>query len=154
MKNKMNLVRTALTLTLALAAWSPLRMFAADPAQPGKMPMEGKMMESHQTMTESPQAMMQRHQAMMADMKAKDAELTAQVAKMNSAPTNQKLDLLAAIVTRLVEQRTAMTAHMGMMQEEMMKCTMPGMPMGKESMSKHPMKSGMDDKTDETKKSP
>ena len=105
------------------------------------------MTEPHHAMTESQQAMMQRHQAMMADLTAEDAELTAQVAKMNSAPADKKLDLLA-IVTRLVEQRTAMTARMGMMRGEMMQHG----EMDKESMSEHPMMKDMDEKSGDAKK--
>jgi hypothetical protein len=85
---------------------------------------------------------------MMADLKAEDAELAAQVAKMNSAPTDKKLDLLAAIVTRLVEQRTAMTARMGMMRGEMMQHG----EMGKGCVPEHSMMKDMDEKSGDAKK--
>ena len=163
MKNQSHsnlIVRSSLALMLALSIWAPAQAQSSAPAE-GKTMMGGKMMapheamtESHHAMTEPQQTMMQRHQAMMADMKTQDAELAAQVAKMNSAPADKKLDLMAAIVTRLVEQRTAMSARMGMMQGEMMMSTMPGMPMGTNSPSQSPMMKGMgaDDKTGEAKK--
>jgi hypothetical protein len=134
-------IRSGLILALALVVWSPVQAQSTEPAG-GKMMKDDKMMEPHHAMTESKQAMMQRHEAMMAEMKAQDAELTAQVAKMNSAPADKKLDLIAAIVTRLVEQRTAMNACMEMMPGEMMQHK----EMGKESMSEHPMMKGMDEK--------
>src|SRR5476651_1051467 len=93
-------------------------------------------------------AMMEHHQKMMADMKAQDAQLTVQVATMNSAPEGKKLELLAAIVTKMAEQRTAMTARMESMHDEMMNSMMPQMmkqpmPMDKGNMAKPPMMNGM-----------
>lgn len=139
-------IRSGLMMALALALWSPVQAQSAAPAD-GKMMKDSKMMEPHPAMTESRPAMMQRHEAMMAELKAQDAALTAQVAAMNSAPKDQKLDLLAAIVTRLVEQRAAMNARMGMMRGEMMQ----HMEMGKESMPEHPMMKGMEEKPEDTK---
>ena len=65
------------------------------------MKMDGKMMERCQEMKVQKQKMKE-------DMKAQDARLTEQVTKMNGAPENRKLDLMAAVVTQTVEQRTAM----------------------------------------------
>ena len=76
--------------------------------------MEGKMMEGCAAMKEQKQKMKE-------DMKAHDAQLTEQVAKMNSAPQDKKTDLLAAVVTHMVEQRIAMDARKAKMEEEMMK---------------------------------
>ncbi len=84
---------------------------------------------------------------MMMDMKAQDAELTAQVAKMNKAPKNEKVTLMAAVLTSMVEQRTAMHAGMEKMQGEMMQHMMQHMQMGKGSMMKCPMMTGMEEKT-------
>jgi hypothetical protein len=133
-------IRSGLILALALVVWSPVQALAAEPAE-GKMMTEGKMTERHQAMTE-------RWQAMMADMNTQDAELTAQVAKMNSAPADKKLDLMAAIVTQLVTQRTAMNERMEKMRGEMMQHK----EMGKESMSEHPMMKGMDEKSGDAPK--
>lgn len=119
------------SLTLAMAIWSPVQAQPVEPTQ-GKMMMEGKMMERCQEMKEQ-------KQKIMADMNAQDAELTEQVARMNSAPEDKKLGLLAAVVTRMVEQRIAMNARMAKMQEEMMKHMMEHMQMGKESMLQCPM---------------
>ncbi len=89
------------------------------------------------------QAMKEQKQKMMAEMKAQDAELTAQVAQMNSAPEDKKLGLIAAVVTRMVEQRSVMNTDMEKMQERMMQHMMRHMQMGKESMSQCPMMKGM-----------
>jgi hypothetical protein len=53
------------------------------------------------------------------------------------------LDLTAAVVTRMVEQRTAMHARKSKMQDEMMTHMMQHMQMGKNSMSQCPMMKGM-----------
>ncbi|MFT4582572.1 MAG: hypothetical protein ACI915_002983 [Gammaproteobacteria bacterium] len=122
------------SLAVALIIWSPAQAQSAEPAQ-GKKMMEGKMMEHCQAMKEQ-------KQKMKVDMKAHDAELTEQVAKMNSAPKDQKTDLMAALLTNMVEQRIAMHARTAKMKEEMMQ----HMHMGKESMAKCHMKKSMDEK--------
>ena len=81
---------------------------------------ETEMMERCQEMTEQ-------RQKMMAEMKAQDADLTAQVAEMNSAPADEELDLMAAIVTAIVAQRAGMHVRKekiqgGMMQRMMRTC--------------------------------
>jgi len=138
MKNRThtNLVMgSILTLTLALAIWPPVLSQSAEPTE-SKTIMQGKM-------TTSCQEMKEQKEKMMADMKAQDVELTEQVARMNSAPQDKKLDLIAVVVTHMVEQRTAMNARKAKMQEEMMKHRMEHMKMGKESMSQCPMMEGM-----------
>jgi hypothetical protein len=136
------LIRASLALALAMAIWSPGRAQSAEPAK-GKMMMEGKMMESCQAMKEQ-------KQKMQADMKAQDAELTEHVAKMNRAPEAEKLSVMAAVITHMVEQRITMDARMAKMEEEMMKHMMEHMQMGKESMSQCPMMKGMDDMDDKS----
>ena len=94
-------------ILLAMAFGSPLQ------AQPGlgakgKM-MDGKMMESQMT---------ERRQKMMADVKAQDETLKDLVAKMNSAPDDKKLALMASVVTLLVEQRLAMNERRSSMMDE------------------------------------
>ena len=49
---------------------------------------------------------------MMSNWKDQDAELDKLVAEMNSAPADKKLDAVAAVVTKLVEQRKAMHEQM------------------------------------------
>ena len=97
---------------------------------------EAKMMEQCQEMKEQ-------KAKMRADKKAHDAQLTEHVAKMNSAPQDKKTDLMAAVVTHMVEQRIAMDARKAKMEEEMMQHMMQHMQMGKESMAKCAMMKGM-----------
>lgn len=146
MKQKTTLtfaIRSSLLLAVAVAfaviLWSPVQAQEAEPAE-GEMKMDGKMMESCKAMQAQKQAMMQ-------DMKAQDAELTEHVAGMNSAPANTKVDLVAAVVTQMVEQRIAMDARMAKMQEEMMAHMMRLMQMDKESMMQCPMMKDMSDKS-------
>ena len=44
--------------------------------------------------------------------KDQDVELDKLVAEMNSAPSDKKLDAVAAVLTKLVEQRKTMHEHM------------------------------------------
>ena len=138
------LIRSSLALALALAMWSPVQARAEEPAE-GKKMMEGKMMERCQEMKEQKQKMKE-------DMKAHDAQLTEQLAKMNSAPEDQKTGLMAAVITHMVEQRIAMDARKAKMEEGMMKHMMQHMQMGKESMSQCPMMKGMDEKSGDAHK--
>jgi len=94
------------------------------------------------------QAMMTEKQKIRAEIKAQDAELKAHVAKMNSAPQDEKLDLLAAVVTQIVEQRIAMQDRKAGMEEQMM----PHMKMGMGSMTHCPMMQDMDKKTEDAHK--
>ena len=139
MKNYRNtniIIRSSFALAMLLAGWSSVNAQPAEPAKGGTMTM-AKMMESCQQMKEQ-------KQSMQADMKAQDAQLTEQLSKMNGAPDDQKMGLMAAVVTHMVEQRIAMDARKAKMEEEMMKHMMQHMQMGKESMSQCPMMKGMD----------
>ena len=154
MKNQSHsnlIVRSGLALGFALFVLASVQAQSDTPADAGMM-KDSRMMNSHPTTTASQQTMMQHHQAMMADMKSQDAELAAQVAKMNSAPADKKLDLMAAIITRMVEQRTAMNARIGMMREEMMNCSMQNMSMGARTPSSQPMMNDMNGKMEDAKK--
>ncbi len=129
------LIRSSLALALALAIWSPVPARSAEAAEGEKM-TEAKMMEQCQEMKAQ-------KAKMKADMKAHDAQLIEQLAEMNRAPQDKKMDLMAAVVTQMVEQRIAMDARKAKMEEEMMKHMMQHMQMGKESMAKCPMMKGM-----------
>ena len=61
---------------------------------------------------------------MMSNWKDQQAELDKLVADMNSAPSDKKVDAIAAVVTRLVEQRKAMHERMQKMMAEGGKDTM------------------------------
>jgi hypothetical protein len=127
------MVRASLVLALALVIWSPAQ------AQTTEL-VTGKMM------MERCQEMQAQKQKMMAEMKAQDAALTEQVAKMNSAPADKKTDLMAAVLTQMVEQQTAMHARMEKMQTKMMQHMTEHMQMGKDSMAQCPMMKSADDK--------
>jgi hypothetical protein len=55
---------------------------------------------------------------MMSSWKDQEAELDKLVADMNSAPSDKKIDAIAAVVTKLVEQRKAMHERMQKMMTE------------------------------------
>ena len=135
---------SAFVILLALAACLAATASAQDEMKPMKGGEHMMMMgNSTNTLTQSCQAMMQMHQTMMDEMKAQDAALTEQVAKMNSAPENTKTAMMADILTKMVEQRTAEHAKMEKMHAQMMQHMMEHMEMGKESMMQCPMMKGM-----------
>ena len=135
-------VRSSVVLILAMALWCPGQTQSAEPAG-GTVMMEGKMMTRCQEMKDQKKKMAQ-------DVKAQDAELTEQVAKMNHAPEGQKVKSMAALITRMAEQRIAMDARKAKMDEDMMKHMMQHMEMGKDSMSQCPMMKGMKDMDDKS----
>ena len=55
---------------------------------------------------------------MMSKWKEQEAELDKLVADMNSAPSDKKVDAIAAVITKLVEQRKAMHERMQKMMTE------------------------------------
>ncbi len=108
---------------------------SAGPAREKKM-AEAKLMASCQEM-------MEQKQKMKEDMEAQDAQLTEQLSEMNGAPEDKKTDLMAALLTQMVEKRIAMDARKAKMEDEMMQHMMQHMQMGKGSMSQCPMMKGM-----------
>jgi hypothetical protein len=149
MKNQTHtnfLIRSSLALALAftMAIWSPGQSQSAETAEVSN-PMEAKMMKRCDEMKEQKQKMKE-------DMKAQDAQLTNQITKMNHAPKDKKINLMAAIVTRMVDQRIAMDARKATMEEEMMQHMMQHMQMGKDSMSKCPMMKDMSEKSNDDHK--
>ena len=128
------LIQSSLILALALAIWTPIQAQSADPA-------EGKKMMEHC------EAMKEKKQKMKAEMKTQDAELSEQIARMNRAPEDKKVGLMAGVITQMLEQRMAMNARKAKMEEEMMEHMMQHMQMGKESMKKCPMMKAMDGKS-------
>ena len=101
-------VRSSLLLALALALWSPVQAHSAEPA-PGQKMMKGKMPEHCQQMVEE-------RRKMRDERRAEDAKLREQLVKMNEASDGEKVDLMAAIVTQLVEQRISRNEHREEMQ--------------------------------------
>jgi hypothetical protein len=131
------LIRSSLAFVFALvlAIGFPVQSQSAEPVD-GKSMAEAKMMDRCLEMKEKKQKMME-------DKKAQDAELTNQITEMNSAPMHKKMNLMAAVITRMVDQRITMDARKAKMEEEMMQHMMQHMQMGKESMSQCPMMKGM-----------
>jgi uncharacterized coiled-coil protein SlyX len=63
--------------------------------------------------------MAEMHQKMEAEMKTEDAELDKLVSEMNTATGEKKVDAIAAVVNKLVEQRKSMHEKMETMTEKM-----------------------------------
>ena len=88
-------MKTKHLIVLILAATLPASALLAQGEQ-GKM---GGMMKG------DPAKMAEMHQKMEAEMNAQNAELDKLVAAMNSATGEKKVDAIAAVVAKLVEQR-------------------------------------------------
>ena len=124
----------AMVLALALAVWIPGNAQAGDKAD---KPMSASEMQEHC------KDMMKQRAQLTADLKAEDADLTEQITRMNGAPTDKKLDLMAAIITNLVQQRTALNVRRETMQTAMSTHMADHMQMGKDSPSQCPMMSSL-----------
>jgi hypothetical protein len=75
----------------------------------------GGMMKGHHH-----HAMMEEmHQKWEAQMKAEDAELDKLVQQMNAATGEKKVDAMAAVLNKMIEQRKAMHEKMDNMREKM-----------------------------------
>jgi hypothetical protein len=70
-------------------------------------------------MKDNPAKMSEMDQKMEADMKAQEAELDKLVAEMNAATGDKKMDAMAAVVSKMVEQRKAMHRNMAGMHMDM-----------------------------------
>jgi hypothetical protein len=128
-------IRSSLALALIVALGSAVR---ADPSAPAaEMPMTADQMQQHC------KSMMEHKKSMAADMKAQDDALTEMVAKMNRASGAEQMPMMAAVITRMVEQRVARNAHMATMNDEMMQHMMQHMQMGEHSMAQCPMVKNM-----------
>ena len=145
--NNLTIQRRTLQAGLLLAATVgigiPAHALYAKPTEektaPGPRLMERKMMTPA-----AHQKMMEEHRKMMADLTTKDAELTELVTKLNRAPQDQKIDLVADIVTRLVAQQTILHQGMDRMHKIMGECTM--LMMNSDSQAACPMNPAADEK--------
>lgn len=100
----------------------------SDQGAPGARTMRKGMMGG--PMKERGMKMMQMHQKMQAEMKAMNAENDKLVTDMNQATGQKKIDAMATLLTRLVEQRRMMDEKMGAMHADMMQSMMKDMGAG------------------------
>lgn len=75
--------------------------------------------------------MMEWHQKALEKFKAQNAELDKLVQNMNAAPADRKMDAMAAVINKAMEQRKTWQADMEARQQKMM-----------EWMKNRPMRSG------------
>ena len=120
-------------LTLALAMFVSFQTARADePAKKGMIQSCEKMKDGKQTLID--------------EMEAQDAALAAAVVKMNAATSEEKSVQLAAIVTTLVEQKTALRVGMVALHSQTVAHMMEHMQNGKDSMMSCPMMKDTDDR--------
>jgi hypothetical protein len=118
-------MKTTHLLAALVAATLPLTVLAEDTA---KIETTGQNQEQSSETTGMKGMDMGQ---MMSDSKDQDAELDKLVTEMNSASADKKLDAIAAVLTKLVEQRKAMHEQMQKMmsandKEGMSMCRMMG----------------------------
>lgn len=104
----------------------------------GRPMMEGKPKQM-QKMKRDCQEMKARKQKLKQEAKAQYMALSHEVAEMNRADDDEKIELIAKILTRLVEQELTMDAKKSKMEEEMKKHMTAHMRMGGGSMLHCPM---------------
>jgi hypothetical protein len=131
-------VGSGLVLIAALAIGSQVQ---AGPAAPARgMQMTETQVKDHC------KDMMEQKKKLAADVESQDAELTELVAKMNRAPGDKQMTLMAAAITQIVEHQAAMDQRKATMEDAMMAHMMQHMQMGKDSMGQCPMMKDMNDR--------
>jgi hypothetical protein len=141
-----NTFQTTLILAASTALGFSIHSLYAKPDTEKVMPGAGMMGGKPMPMNANP-SMIEAHQQMMAEMTQKDSELSELIVKLNRAPQDQKITVLTDIVTRLVDQQTAMHKGMDRMHKMMVTCMMP---MGaNKSATNCPMNQNAEEKPDE-----
>ena len=132
-------MKTTYLLVISIAAALPLAAIIAEDA--GKTETTDQKQDQNSEMTGMKRMMGE--EQMMSNWKDQDAELDKLVAEMNNASAEKKLDAIAAVVTKLVDQRKAMHEQMQKMmsaneKEGIGMCRMMmGMDMGEEHGGKY-----------------
>ncbi len=118
--------------------------FAAQNSKEGKSQSAVKPQpQTTKKMMQQCESMMAMHQKIQINMKAMDEELEKLVAAMNKAPEgNKKMDAMAAVLTKMLEQRKAMREEMMNMQVQDMQHMGEHIQMGQNSMATCPMMKG------------
>lgn len=94
-------------------------------------------------MRERCQAMMKKREQMHSKMQTMDKELQTLISEMKERRGDEKVEVIATVVERLVQQRQAMHKMMPKMQKENMRHMMEHMKAGKETMMQCPMMKSM-----------
>jgi hypothetical protein len=129
-------MRATHILATLVAATLPLSVITAEDSR------KDETSDQKQEQNSDMKGMMGKGQ-MMSNWKDQDAELDKLVAEMNSAPADKKVDAVAAVVAKFVEQRKAMHEQMQKMmsaneKEGMRMCRMMmGMDMGDDDGGQH-----------------
>jgi hypothetical protein len=101
-------MKTTYLLATLVAATLPLAAVIAEDSTKTETTDQQKEQSSDMT---GMKCMMGKGQ-MMSNLKEQDAELDQLVAEMNSAPADKKLDAVATLLNKLVQQRKAMHEQM------------------------------------------
>ena len=143
MKNRSNPARL-LCSGLVFASLLPL---AATTAAPNSEKLSKMEKMSDATRADHCSDMMKQKTTMAAEMKADDNALASQVSAMNRESDTEKLSRLAAVVTKMSDQRIAMNASHAKMEEAMMGHIMERMQMGPASVGGCPIMKSTDEKS-------
>jgi CRISPR/Cas system endoribonuclease Cas6 (RAMP superfamily) len=91
------------------------------------------------------QEIQQQKQTMNDDINLQNKELSEQITTMNLAPKDQKMELMAGVITNLLRQRMVMDARRAQMEEKMMAHLMTHISPNNKALNHCPM---MPDKTE------
>lgn len=94
------LLGSKLALAMATTTGSPVRSIFANPSE--------QNLVKERRMAKRRPATKRKNRKFIAEMKSQGQELAALAARMNAAPDDEKMSLMAAIITRMIEQGAAM----------------------------------------------
>ena len=124
----------AMILLLVLSVRSPADAQSADFA--------ANRSAAHGKMARDCEEMLGQRQKLMDDMKSQDAELATQLAGMNAAPEERKLEFMAAMLTQMLEEQTAINVRRAAMDEMLMAHMIQHMQMEMDSLTACPVMMG------------
>lgn len=112
------IIGTKLALAMSMVNGIPVRTVGTKPTAKESM-MSGERMERDQLTR-------RRYQRATAETKAQVHQLITEVTRMNAAPAEMKAELIAAVVTKMVQQHAAMHLRMEKMHDEMVSLVQSG----------------------------
>ena len=108
---------------LVLSGDSPETSSAANPVSKHDRQSAGKA----DPMSDRCKAAMEMHEKMQSEMHAMDVDLDGLLAEMNGSTGDKKIEVMVAVINRLVQQHKAMHQRMADMQKQMKQNMMQGM---------------------------
>jgi hypothetical protein len=109
-----------ITLALTVLMLLPQALFSQGAGHAMPSPRDPSAPTARPSDTAPMRQMMEMHQKMQAEMQAADGQLDALLAEMNGSTGEKKVEAIAALLNRLVQERKAMQHRMAEMHMQMM----------------------------------